>query len=187
MKWSEALAKVHKPTLTNREASGLVRFGRSVFAKYGRQPQLGVSPFDWYAFALPALGWFKEGDKFKVDAAQQLAPYPTPTQLWAALDQLAAELDAQGVAFTLVQDPRGTDASFKQLANEAWTAMKAERQAHEDELKQREIPGTPGHGTSDDPWVITPVRTKSPSSSTGSGGAFLLLLLIIAASSRGRR
>lgn len=195
MKWTEALASVHKPTLTNREASGLIRFGRSVFAAYGRKPSIALTPFDWYAFALPALGWFQQGDKFKVDDAQQLAPYPTPLQLWEQLNGMARELDDQGVTFRMVTDPRGNTTGFRALANEAWTAMKADRASHASDDGAREIPGTPGHGTSDDPWVITPTRTKQPSAlpaassstSSGGGGLLLLLLLVAMTSGKGRR
>lgn len=127
MKWSDAIKQVAKPSgWTNREASGLIGFARSAYNTFGKAAQVSLTPIDWYAFTLPALGWSKVGDKFKVDTAHQLAKYPASAQLAAALAQLAAELDAQGVAFRVLVDPRGTDASFRALATDAWAAMQQE-------------------------------------------------------------
>lgn len=196
MKWFDALSKVFKSTMTNQEASGLISFARSVFAKYGHKQDVAMTPFDWYAYALPALGWQHEGDKFKVDTKHQLAPYIAPLQLWETLNNIAHELDAQSIPFDMVTDPRGTDAGYKQLAKDAWTAMQAERADPAPDTvpvpsdKVKEIPGTPGHGTAEDPWVITPTRTKAPTAAppaaSSGGGLGWLLLLLLLASRRGR-
>jgi len=125
MKWLEAFyAHVDKPTWTNRESSGVIRFARSLVNTYAKDPAISLTPWDWYAFSLPALGWSKPGDRFKVDTKHQLQPYPAFGQLRAALVTLASELDDANVAFRLIVDPRGTDAVFRKLAADAWAAMK---------------------------------------------------------------
>lgn len=132
MKWSDAIKQVSKgakgiaPSWTNREASGLIGFARAAYNTFGKAAAVALTPIDWYAFTLPALGWLQVGDKFKIDTAHQLSPYPASAQLAAALGQLATELDAQGVKFRVLIDPRGTDKTFRALATDAWTAMQQE-------------------------------------------------------------
>jgi len=127
MKWAEAIRQVIKPSWTRREAAGLILLARSTFNVYEPQPNITLSNFDWYPFALADLGWEKQGDKFKVDTAFQLQPVPQYLyeKLRGALTSMAIELDTQNVPFKLVRDPRATVETFKQLANEAWAAMKA--------------------------------------------------------------
>lgn len=126
--WVKAFyAYIDKPKYTNREAAGLIRFARSIVNTYGHQPNVALTEWDWYAYALPALGWFRSGDKFKVDTKWQLQPYAASRQLRDALLTMAAELDEAGVPFRAPVDPRGTDAVFRQLASDAWEAMKALR------------------------------------------------------------
>lgn len=122
MKWSEAIAKIDKPTLSNREASGLISFARAAFNLYSKTQYL--DPFDWYGWTLAALGWTKAGDKFAVDTAHQLAAFPRAAELRAALGQLAAQLDGHDLPFRAVVDPRGTDKGFRQLAKDAWAVMR---------------------------------------------------------------
>lgn len=124
MKWVEALKQIDKPQFTNREASGVIGFARALFRAYSKEPSVSLTPWDWYAFALPALGWGKPGDRFKVDTAHQLQPYTYTAQLRDSLQRMAGELDAAGVAFKLLVDPRGTDKGYRQLALDAWAAMK---------------------------------------------------------------
>lgn len=126
MKWSDAIRQVLKPSWTRREAAGLVMLARATFNAYEPLPNVALTQFDWYPFALAVLGWEKPGDKFKVDTSFQLQPAPQYLyeKLRGALTQLATELDAQGVPFRLVRDPRANVETFKQLANEAWAAMK---------------------------------------------------------------
>lgn len=122
--WTEALKQIDKPTFTNREASGVIGFARATFRQYSKEPNVSLSPWDWYAFALPALGWSKPGDRFKVDTAHQLQPYTYSKQLRDSLQRMAGELDAGAVPFKLLVDPRGTDKGYRQLALDAWAAMK---------------------------------------------------------------
>jgi hypothetical protein len=126
MKWATAIQQVMKPSWTRREAAGLILLARSTFNVYEPQPNITLTNFDWYPYALAALGWEKPGDKFKVDTAFQLQPAPRflYDQLRAALITMASELDDQNVPFKLVRDPRATVETFKQLAAEAWAAMK---------------------------------------------------------------
>jgi hypothetical protein len=124
MKWSEAIERSAKASITNRDASGLVGFARAIVRTYGKEPNVSLSPWDWYAFALPALGWAKPGDKFKIDTKHQLLGYAFARELIDSLKRMATELDASGVPFRAVVDPRGTDKGFRQLAADAWQAMK---------------------------------------------------------------
>lgn len=124
MKWVEALKQIDKPQFTNREASGVIGFARALFRAYSKEPSVSLTPWDWYAFALPALGWSKPGDRFKVDTAHQLQPYTFAAQLRKSLVTMAEELDAANVPFRVLVDPRGTDKGYRQLALDAWAAMK---------------------------------------------------------------
>ena len=125
--WVDALpfrwAKLDAPKLTNREASGFIQFARAVVRAHQQTAQQ-LTPWDWYPFALPALGWSKPGDKFKVDVKHQLQPYSHAAQLAAAMLQMARELDAAGIEYRTVVDPRGTEKTYRQLASDAWAAMK---------------------------------------------------------------
>lgn len=112
------------PTLTNREASGLILFARQV-TEYAVGKGHPVS-FDWYAFALTALGWRKSGDVFDMSTKQQISAFPASTELWGALEQLASRLDEAKVPFELVRDPTGTESTYKRLAEDAWTFMQRE-------------------------------------------------------------
>lgn len=127
---------IDKPKYTNREASGLISFARAVVARYGKQPNVALTDWDWYAYALPALGWQRSGDKFKVDTKWQLQPYVANRQLRDALLTMAAELDEASVPFAAPVDPRGTDAGFRQLAVDAWTVMQNLRAQGLDEAGQ---------------------------------------------------
>ena len=122
--WTKAFYQyIDKPKYTNRDASGLVRFARNIVNTVGRQPDVSLTPWDWYAYALPLLGWFKTGDKFKIDTKWQLQPYVASRQLRDALLTMATELDEAAVPFK-PSDPRGSDAVYRQLAIDAWDAMK---------------------------------------------------------------
>lgn len=127
MKWTDAIRQVMKPSWTRREAAGLILLARSTFNVYEPQPNITLTNFDWYPFALADLGWEKPGDKFQVDTKFQLQPAPQYLyeKLRGALTTMAIELDAQGVPFKLIRDPRATVETFRQLAAEAWAAMKA--------------------------------------------------------------
>jgi Putative peptidoglycan binding domain len=122
-KWLEAFNRIDKPTWTNREAAGIIGFARAVFNQYGLKQGIALTPWDWYAYALPALGWVTTGDKFKVDTKHQLQTYPASSVLRSALLRMVTELDHGGVPFKLLVDPRGSDAVFRKLANDAWAAM----------------------------------------------------------------
>jgi hypothetical protein len=190
MKWTEALSKIRKPVITNREAAGLIKFGRAVFAKFGRSPTLAIKPFDWYAFALPALGWFHEGDRFKVDAHQQDGTYPTALELWEQLNGLATDLDAQGVAFSLLTNPQATAATFRAMALEAWRTMlheRAEQPGGPSDPMPDGPPLPPSPSSPSSPPSSPPTPPSSPPSSGSSGGGVLLLLLLFAFASGGRR
>jgi hypothetical protein len=124
MKWAEAFQRIDKPSLTNREAAGLIGFARALYNKHVKQqPPIFLTPFDWYPFGLTALGWAKPGDKFKIDTTHQLQPYGNVAQLRAALGAMTKDLDTAQIPFALIVDPRGTDAVFRALASDAWTAM----------------------------------------------------------------
>jgi hypothetical protein len=141
MKWTDALKQaetyIRKQVgpatgdlkLTNRNASGLIFLLRSIYRTNAQRSDVALTPFDWYAFALPALAWSKPGDRFKVDTAHQLNPYAFTPQLWTALTTLAAELDAAnvpqpGMTSAMFEYVRPTDKTFRRLALDAWDAMK---------------------------------------------------------------
>jgi len=124
MKWLDAYKQIDKSTFTNREAAGVIGFARALFNTYAKDPKAALAPWDWYAFALPALGWGKPGDKFKIDTKQQLLSYPYSKELRASMTAMATELDTAGIPFRLLVDPRGTDKVFRKLATDAWAAMK---------------------------------------------------------------
>lgn len=199
MKWADTLARLPLAKMTNRDAAGLIAFARAAFNRY--RLKYGLTPFDWYAFALPALAWIKPGDKFKTDAAWQAKPYAARDLLVHALNTFAAELDSQGQAFEMVTNPVGTDAKFKQLASDAWNVMKQETTpganrdhdiaAQLDALLRPPVQVAPGVTapagsdvpTESDPWEITPGKRPdaAPSTKKTSGGLGWLLLLAIAA------
>jgi len=140
--WTQAVeANAPKPIkYTNREASGLISQMRAVLRTFGKAPNVALTPWDWYAFALPALGWTKPGDKFRIDTAHQLQVYPYGKQLFASLVTLAKELDEGGAQGTPPVDGRGTDKGFRQLAADAWQAMKtlgAESSALPDAMREQ--------------------------------------------------
>ena len=144
MKWTEAIAKIDKPTLSNREASGLVSFARQVVNVFGRQTHL--DPFDWYAWTLSVFGWTKPGDKFAVNTAHQLAAFPRAAELRAAIAKLGAQLDEAKIPFRLVVDPRGNDRSFRALAKDAWAVMQRGAEPAEVETAPADValvPATP--------------------------------------------
>ncbi len=122
--WTASIAKIDKPTWSNREASGIILFAREVVRLYGKGE--GFQGFDWYPYALTALGWKHPGDKFKVTAAHQALPYGDSAPLRASLKWIATTLDAEGRPFQMVADPRGSDASFRKLAADAWAQMQAD-------------------------------------------------------------
>jgi len=145
MNWTEALKLVQgqaskkngnaadgTPQLTRRDASGLILFGKAAHKLLEkatvRQPDAAhfrSTTFDWYAWSLPVLGWFKRGDKFNTADAWEKAPLDptTATTLWAALAEQARYLDDAGVPFKMVTNPTGTSATFKTLAMDAYRKM----------------------------------------------------------------
>lgn len=135
MKWIDALKQAVKSIgrLNNRQAAGLVNFARRTVSTFGKTHD--VPAFDWYAFALPVLGYSKLGDKFKIDTAWQLQTLPEAHEnaIASALTSLANALDGQGVPFRAVVDPRGTDAIFRALAKDAWAVMQRLRKEGKDE------------------------------------------------------
>ena len=209
VKWLEAFYKTaDKPEYTNREASGLIRFARGIVNTYGPNPQVSLTPWDWYAYALPALGWFKDGDKFKVDTKHQLQPYKASAQLRAALVTMSSELDEAGVPFRAILDPRGSDTVFRGLAKEAWEVMKRLRKegAQPPPLLEREWEPTEFEKAQkklEDIKRLTeleqklkaqpvgeplPVSTEEDKPVTsGSGGAAMLLLLFALGSKKKKR
>lgn len=184
MLWVDAISKVRSDKLTNRDASGLIQFARAVYNKTIKEagPNVALTPFDWYAYALPALGWLKKGDKFLDDVKHQLQQYPAALQLWTALLTLAGELDGQGVKFAAPVDPRGTAKTYKQLALDAWNVMKSEAPKPEDVASAQpvdtpiKVDDKPGDTTSE---TVPP--KKKAKSGDGGGGAIVILLLLAAA------
>lgn len=175
--WTTALATVKKPSMSNREASGLVNLARAAIKSFGGK--LKNVEIDWYQLALWALDYFKPGDKFKIDTAHQLAPYPNPLELWEQLNGLAAQLDAAGVEYRAptTVDPRGTDTGFRKLATDAWELMKLRRgQGSASPTPKAPVPIIP---------PTTPPTT--PPTSSGGGGGIALLLLLLLFASKGRR
>lgn len=208
MTWSEALKKFYKPKLTNREAAGLIEFARALWRAYDKDKDISLPSFDWYPWALLALGYFKLGDKFKIDTAFQLSPFAKSLELWEQLNGMASSLDAAKVPFRAVVDPRGTDKGFRKLASDAWAAMKTLRAA--DATAAAAPPPfdpkqTKGFASPDDPFEVVataspkkkqpiptvpqqtelpgieaPKKEETTTSATSSGGGAALLLLLFA-------
>jgi len=178
--WTTAIETIKKPSLSNREASGLVNLARAALRSFGGK--LRDVKVDWYQLALWALDYFKPGDKFKIDTAHQLAPYPNPLELWEQLNGLAKQLDDAGVEFRqpTTIDPRGTPGGFRQLAHDAWELMKL-RRAQSKTPPEDTMPVLP--------QPTTPPPTTTPPTTNGGGGSgiALLLLLFLFASGKGRR
>ena len=79
------------PRLTNRDAVSLVTAWRAPAAT-------ARAPFRlWYQYAAAAYGWEQAGDAMQVDDDRAAQPYPDEYtgSLWAALYQLADELEAR--------------------------------------------------------------------------------------------
>lgn len=121
MRWVEAVDRIQRPDITNRDAAGLLIFVRKVHAQYASR--YALPPFDWIAFALPAFGWRERGDRLVVSRRQQEAPYAASEELWQAIEELASDLDEQGQGFSLLSDPRGTDDKFRRLADDTQRAI----------------------------------------------------------------
>jgi hypothetical protein len=192
MLWVDAIKQVRSDKLTNRDASGLIEFARAVYNKVTKTagPNVALTPFDWYAYALPALGWFKSGDKFLMDTTHQLAQYPAALQLWTALLTLAGELDGQGVKFSIPSgaNPRGTLATYKQLATDAWDVMKKEAPSPKDVAKAQPVDEPIKVADTDGNKTDTTAETIPPKKSTSSGGdgALIFLALLVLGSKRKR-
>lgn len=111
------------PKLTNQQASGLIMFARDVMS-YAASEGRPVA-YDWYGYALPALGWEKRGDRFDTSAAHQAADYSTANALWMALQEIATQLDSAGIPFKLLSSPIGSASTYDALAKAAWVDMQA--------------------------------------------------------------
>lgn len=207
MTWKDALARIKPASLdkvTNRDAAGLISFARSAYKRY--QQKYALTPFDWYSYALPALGWYEKGDKFAINAKRQAMTYPVAELLWVALDRFADELDKQGQPFEMVTNPVGTDAKFKQLATDAWDVMKREGSAegssrdaetarqvdivveagkHHDILPSFTPQGDVLLEVTATPKKKKPAPEPEKKKGGGGGGIWLLLLLALAASEKG--
>jgi len=185
--WSDALAKFKQvagargnvpgaalPRLSNRDTSGVLLFARSA-AAYERDHGDPSASFDWYGFALPALGWLKTGDKFIMTDDQMAADYPRAVELWVALDVLATQLDAKGVPFEVskVGTPAATDNTYRKLAADAWDVMQKSdpASAHAVRPNQAPAPASPSD-------VDAAARKKK---SDGGGGVAVLALLALLA------
>lgn len=106
-----------QPALTNGEAIRVL-YGWRYAASRSKRAWRG-----WYALALPALGWFKEGQRFKVDAPHKAAPYVELPALWRELAQLASVLDEAGVRVGPLYLPKAHD-KYMEIARVAWEVMK---------------------------------------------------------------
>jgi hypothetical protein len=183
-------------------------FMRSIVNTYGKEPSVSLTPWDWYAYALPALGWSKQGDKFKIDTKQQLLPYKPSPQLRAAMVTMASELDEASIPFKALRDPRGTDAVFRQLATDAWAAMQqlGKEGAKPPELLERDWEA---QAVDENPLAAAAAKPKKPKkepeqlplpnvpqaevqpvdmpTKKGGSGLWLLLLLALGKKRKGRR
>jgi len=177
------------PVLTNREAAALLLFGRAAAAK-------GGLTWDWYGYALPALSYYQPGDRFNMSAGWQERPYALPRELWGHLAELATALDAAPVAFSLVSDPGPSEASYKALANLAWSKMRRESPTAAAPSKPAPDAPTPASTRADDaapastPQAEAPeldARARKPDTSNGNGGVLLLLAGIVLWSAERRR
>jgi hypothetical protein len=132
MKWLDAFNVLAKQAskqkaITNRDASGLILFGRAaqqLLLQHADPLDISASQaFDWYVNALQDMGWAQRGDRFIMTEAWQKTPYVDPAQLMAELSNLAALLDAHHIPFKVLRDPHGTAATYKALALDAYHKM----------------------------------------------------------------
>jgi len=105
--------------LTNEQAATMI------MGLLGLSPKAGHPFPSWYELALPTLGYYKQGQKFRVDEvwAKKVADPAVTEMIWRATEQLAGELDSLGVPFT-APDLRPSRAKLMQLAALAWERMK---------------------------------------------------------------
>jgi hypothetical protein len=177
------------PQLTNREASGLILFARQV-SEYATGKGHPLA-FDWYAFALAALGWKQRGDLFDMSTAQQVKVYAPSTELWSALQAMGSKLDELQVPFELVRDPAGTEGTYKRIAEDAWAFMQRESPADASaaiatsaaRTKQTPaMPATPHRQTParELPVASAPRRERDRESDSGGGIGTILLIGLLA-------
>lgn len=148
------------PKLTNQQASGLIMFARDVMAYAASQGR--PVAYDWYGYALPALGWAKRGDRFDTTAGHQQAIYPTSNELWTALQEIATQLDSAAIPFKLTSSPIGSASTYDALAKAAWVDMQANHPLDAEASKQTKATKTPAGAT--------PSPTKLPDTITDENG-----------------
>lgn len=174
MLWVDAFHQVEKLAakgLTNADAAGLILFGRAA----QKLLEANTSPtniipgltYDWYQAALPALGWFARGDHFRMDAGWKKRPYVDSGTLMGRLGNLAAELDAAHVPFSLVKNPRAAGA-YSALALDAYHMMQKldpkSADLHQPPPK-KSAPPPPKHTT---PIVVQPPPVAVTHPTTGA-------------------
>lgn len=146
------------PKLTNQQASGLIMFARDVMAYAASQGR--PVAYDWYGYALPALGWEKRGDRFDTTPAHQAADYPTANELWMALQEIATQLDSAGIPFKLLSSPVGSASTYDALARAAWVDMQANHPLDAEASKAKKAA----------PSAAAPANDKLPDSFTDENG-----------------
>lgn len=107
-------------------------------------PQVGHPFTRWYELALPTLGYYKPGDKFRVDAEWRggMNDPAANELLWREMEVLVKELDGAGVPFTM-PDTTANEGKFKALARLAWDRMQRDQGIVPPNPKVPRPPGMP--------------------------------------------
>jgi hypothetical protein len=155
------------PKLTNQDASALILLLRKVEAYRHDQGDIRTSalaPSDWYTWAKPALGWFQRGDRFDMSKPWRDHAYQPvfAGALVQHLIQLADALDKAKIAPRLLGDPKGSPASYQQLAMDAYKRMQREDPASADVKPHKVPPGTPKNVPTKKPDVIAVAPPAPP-------------------------
>jgi hypothetical protein len=116
------------PALTNDDALMLVEYWRD------QAKRNDTSWAGWYPIALRALGYEKEGDKFKIDAVHAVLSLPAnalPLVWDQQLLPLSAKLDELQTTTKVVPSlfwmSKGIKARFVRVASAAWDVLRRER------------------------------------------------------------
>jgi len=166
------------PRLTNGEVVQLAEYWRGASKAKGKD--FGA----WFNLVSKALGFFREGDKFKVDDVHGSAMFPEsllPLVWSSSLAVQAVLLDtpspSEAPAFPSTRDQSGL---LKRVAGEAFRILQRQREARGEKVP-RELPKIPP------PLDKIPDVVTAPFRGSGVGTIVVIVLVAMALSKKGRR
>jgi hypothetical protein len=168
------------PRLTNGEVVQLAEYWRKASKERGKD----FGP--WFNLVSKALGFFREGDKFRVDDVHGSAMFPDsllPLVWSSSLAVAAVGLDAPKAttapAFETTRDQSGL---LKRVAGEAFRILQRQREARGEKLPPVKFPPTIPPPLDKIPDVVT-----APFRGSGIGTIVVIVLVAMALSKKGRR